>query len=87
MFLVFRCVLIDLDRQPFVDVGFGGKWEFTSTRGALLILVSPRIHTMRGFPTSTVLEERFKPILKNRVICPDVVSCTEFFLYLFRKEQ
>ncbi|KAF9070085.1 hypothetical protein BDP27DRAFT_642944 [Rhodocollybia butyracea] len=73
---------IDVGIQSYADVGFDGKWQFHSERGALLILVTPRINTMRGFPTSTILDKRFKPLLKNRVVCTDVVSCPAFCLYL-----
>ncbi|KAL0066484.1 hypothetical protein AAF712_006527 [Marasmius tenuissimus] len=73
--------------QPFADVAFEGKWEFKNKRGALLYLITPRIHSMKGFPTSTVLDERFESILKNRVICTDVVSCPAFALYLANSKE
>ncbi|KAJ4490675.1 hypothetical protein J3R30DRAFT_120841 [Lentinula aciculospora] len=73
--------------QPFADLGFEGKWEFSRNRGALLILIAPRISTMQGFPTETVVEKRFKRILKDRVFCTDVVSCPAFCLYLGNKTE
>ncbi|KAF9263737.1 hypothetical protein L218DRAFT_307659 [Marasmius fiardii PR-910] len=68
--------------QPFAEVGFEGKFEFKKKRGALLVLIAPRILSMQGFPTTTVLAEKFQSLLKGRVICTDVVSCPSFCLYL-----
>ncbi|THU79033.1 hypothetical protein K435DRAFT_811050 [Dendrothele bispora CBS 962.96] len=73
---------VDVRGQPIVGGGFEGKFEFKNKRGALLVLVSPSIQTMQGFPTSLLLDAQLRPILKNRVICTDVVSCPGFCLYL-----
>ncbi|KIK68738.1 hypothetical protein GYMLUDRAFT_92240 [Collybiopsis luxurians FD-317 M1] len=68
--------------QPIVDAEFEGKFEFKKKRGGILVLKSPRIQSMQGFPTSLLLDDEFKSILKDRVVCTDVVSCPSFCLYL-----
>jgi len=78
---------VDIGIQSYADVGFDGKWQFQSERGALLILVAPRINTMRGFPTSTILDKHFKSLLKGRAVCTDVVSCPAFCLYLGKNKD
>ncbi|KIK57999.1 hypothetical protein GYMLUDRAFT_86419 [Collybiopsis luxurians FD-317 M1] len=78
---------VDIGFQNLAEAGFEGKWEFKNSRGALLILLLPRIHSMQGFPTGTILEKRFKSLLKGRAICTDVVSCPAFFLYLGKSKD
>ncbi|THU94295.1 hypothetical protein K435DRAFT_966924 [Dendrothele bispora CBS 962.96] len=78
---------VNVGIPSLADLGFVGKWEFKSNKGALLVLISPCISTMRGFPTGIMLEERFESILKNRVVCTDVVSCPAVCLYLGRNKD
>ncbi|KAJ7190619.1 hypothetical protein GGX14DRAFT_407866 [Mycena pura] len=72
----------DAKVEPIVDGEFEGKFAFQKKRGALLVITSPRIQSMHGFPTSLLLDDQLKGVLKDRVICTDVVSCPGFFLYL-----
>ncbi|KAF5342907.1 hypothetical protein D9758_015401 [Tetrapyrgos nigripes] len=78
---------VNVGIPSIADVGFVGKWEFKSNKGALLVLLAPRISTMRGFPTGTMLEKRFESVLKHRVVCTDVVSCPAVCLYLGRNKD
>ncbi|THU81247.1 hypothetical protein K435DRAFT_809236 [Dendrothele bispora CBS 962.96] len=71
---------IDVKGQPMIGGGLEGKFEFKKKRGALLVLMSPSIQSMKGFPTSLLLDAQLRPILKD--LCTDVVSCPGFCLYL-----
>jgi len=73
--------------EPIFDVGFDGKWAFKRERGALLVLVTPKMKVMNGFPTSLLLREDLRPLLRGRSICTSVVSCPAFVLYLGNTEE
>jgi len=69
------------------SVEFAGKWKFNRQRGALLVLLNPRIEYIRTFPLAIVRDETFKSSLYNRVICTEVVSCPGFCLYLGNSQE
>lgn len=73
--------------EMVVDVELDAKWQFKRDRGALLVLLTPKIQTMSGLPIDVLLDERHQNILKGKSICTDVFSCPGFCLYLSNSEE
>jgi hypothetical protein len=82
--------MYDRDAASLAGAAFSGRWEFTTKRGALLVMYRPRLsHIPRDVILKELMKtdtfnfkEKDKEWKKERVLITQVYKCPAYGLYL-----
>ncbi|KAG9034634.1 hypothetical protein FRB95_012954 [Tulasnella sp. JGI-2019a] len=75
----------ELDISQLADAPVKGSWQFRRGRGAILVMIQPRITSL---PKDILLDKLSKiPILRDYFLVTAVVQCPAYAFYLSDKEN